>query len=75
MKIKDIIEILNKEEDFKYKLNFLKDRLCGFQTLNEEGKVLLYTKITDYEIERYKNFNARYKQLEKEYNDWLETDI
>ena len=75
MKIKNIIEILNKEEEFKYKLNFLKDRMRGFQTLSEEGKVLLYTKITDYEIERYKNFYARYTQLEKEYNDWLESDI
>lgn len=75
MKIKDIIEILNKEEEFKYKLNFLKDIMRGFQTLNEEGKILLYSEITDYEIERYKNFNARYKQLEKEYNDWLESEI
>ena len=58
MKKKQIIDIIKKNQDFEYRLNLCKSM----------------TSLKDIDVNLYEKAKADYKEIKKEYDQWLEME-
>lgn len=58
MKNKQIIDIIKKNQDFEYRLNLCKSM----------------TSFKDIDVNLYEKAKADYKEIKKEYDQWLEME-
>ena len=58
MKNKQIIDIIKKNQDFEYRLNLCKSM----------------TSLKDIDVNLYEKAKADYKEIKKEYDQWLEME-